>query len=263
MSWIIDTDVVTKALLEGFAGNDYLAIRYRSFVPRDQALKIAGNVIKHPSLSTYRNTEELLRVGESHYETHDPGGEANQAALDEYLDHADLLMNQIRSCCLPYESPLDRLWKMLDREMRAERVSINGRPMFAGIVRVFPDGSELLPHNDIFRRDAPYLEVAKEISAQFAANIYLQVPHEGGEIRLWKERFTDEELRQMAREGSEYGCDPEKLPPPSLELKPEPGELLIIDSTRLHAVKASHGGTRVGMSCFLGYRPGKPLVYWS
>lgn len=263
MTAVVDAPRITATLLEQLDRGEMLAVRIPAFVPETHAQEMARNVVGHWSLSVYRNTPELMRIGQSHYETHEPSGEPNAAALDDYLDKADLLMEEIRTCCAPYRSPLDRLWEMLDEEMGAERVRIHGRPMFAGIVRVFPEGRELLPHNDRFARDAPYLDVAKAIQAQFALNIYLQVPPKGGELQLWAERLTDDELSRMQMRGSKYGVDPAKAPPPRIEIHPRVGDVVVIDATRLHAVKPSCGGIRVGMSCFLAYRRHSPLLYWS
>ncbi len=46
--------------------------------------------------------------------------------------------------------------------------------------------------------------------------------------------------------------------------RPEPGDLLIFNSRKMHAVSPGTGRSRLAVSCFVGYR-GKQqaLTYWS
>lgn len=95
IDWVRETDVA--ALL----AREVLALRIRGFVDPNAAYEIAESLVGHSSLSAYRNTSELVRVGESHYETHDPDGTTNEEALQTYLRNADLLMEEIRETCFP------------------------------------------------------------------------------------------------------------------------------------------------------------------
>lgn len=263
MSRVTDVKEIDKRELANLEQGRTLVLRIEGFLTEATALALSEQLVRHPSLSVYRNTSELERVGESHYETHNADGSSNQEALDEYLDRADRLMNEIRDACLPYRSPLDQLWHGLAEVGGVERAAIGGRPMFAGVVRVFPESSELLPHNDIFARDAPGLAAANEISAQFAANIYLEVPEDGGNLEIWDERPTAGRLAEIQDPVSKYGALRDLLPPPDLEIHVRPGDLVLMDATKLHAVTPQKGGRRVGMSCFLGMRPGRPILIWS
>lgn len=62
---------------------------------------------------------------------------------------------------------------------------------------------------------------------------------------------------------SEYRADRSLRPPPVLELDVRPGDLVMIGARQLHAVARQVSSRRVGISCFLGYRCGKPLICWS
>ncbi|MFD9105845.1 2OG-Fe(II) oxygenase [Streptomyces virginiae] len=254
----LDEGLLTP-LLDGSA----LAVRVPGFVAPKAADHMAGRLAAHPSLSVYRNTPELVRVGLSHYETHDADGTTNDAALVDYLDAAEQAMQEIRVCCAPYEPPLDRLWKALDASYGLERARIADTPMFAGVCRVFPEGSELLPHNDSLLRDAPGLPLGRELDGQLAANIYLRVPERGGELQLWDLRPDEAQLADWRAPASTYGADRRLVPPPAREIPVAAGDLVIVDATRLHAVSRQERGTRIGLSCFLGVRRGRPLVYWS
>jgi hypothetical protein len=238
-------------------------VRIRAFTDPDAAVRIARRLERHPSHAVYRNTGELERVGESHFETHDASGVTDPDALAAYLDAADRLMAEIRGLCAPDESPFDALWQMLTRTLGIERAVLAGRCMFAGIVRIFPEGSELLPHNDDFARDAPGLDLAASLQGQLAVNVYLETPARGGELELWRWRPTHEQLARVRRPDSGYGADRSLLPAPDVTVGVAPGDLVMFDAARVHAVRRQAVGRRIGVSCFLGYRRGLPLVCWS
>jgi hypothetical protein len=263
MDLVTDIEAITVAHLDDLHQGRSLALRIKRFIPTGTALSISERLVRHSSLAAYRNTPELVRVGESHFETHNEDGSTDADALNEYLSNADQLMDEIRRACAPRPSPVDQLWRLFDDVGGVERAEVDGRSMFAGIVRIFPEGSELLPHNDVFARDAPDLAPASEITAQFAANIYLEAPEDGGHLQLWGERPNEQRLADIRDEGSKYGASRSLLPPPAVEIEIDPGDLLLIDATRLHAVSAQKHGRRVGMSCFLGQRPGRPFICWS
>ncbi|MEZ0112359.1 hypothetical protein ABH920_006378 [Catenulispora sp. EB89] len=263
MNAVLDVAEIRQEHVDRLVAGDVSAVRVRGFVSAGTAVEIGDSLARHWSLSRYRNTPELVRVGESHWETHDDDGSTNEAALEEYLRRADMLMNEIRAACAPHQSPLDQLWLMLEKEFGLERARIVDREMFAGIGRVFPEGTELLPHNDRLARDAPGLPLGLELDAQLAANIYLRAPEVGGELQIWNLRPTEEQLASWQADGSGYGTDRSLVPAPDVVLAVAPGDLVVIDATALHGVAKQIKGTRIGLSCFLGVRNGRPWVCWS
>ncbi|MEH2023015.1 2OG-Fe(II)-dependent halogenase WelO5 family protein [Nostoc sp.] len=262
MKSIIEAKTITKALLEEWCESEAIGIRIHGFIPPDEALEIADRLLNSKSLSNYQNIQKMLSIGQSFFETYGLDGNTDPVALANYLDHVDYFQNEIRSSCLPYPSPLDKLWKMLDADMGAECVSIDGQSMTPALVRVFPEYYEFIPHNDILYRDVPKLKISQEIKIQFAMNIYLKNSPEGGKLQVWKQHFSEVELQQLSLAGSEFGYDRNKLPLPDIEIETEPGDLLLFDSTLIHAVTTIKQGVRVNISSFLGYQPGMPLVYW-
>ena len=260
---ILEPDEIGVGEIEALLTDAVDVVHLRAFTDPSTAVRIGRRLERHPSHTVYRNTAELERVGESHFETHTESGSTDPNALTAYLDAADRLMEEIRSLCAPDDSPFDALWRMLARTIGIERAVLDGRPMFAGIVRIFPEGSELLPHNDDFARDAPGLELAASLQGQLAVNVYLETPLHGGEIELWRWRPTHEELAQVRHPGSSYGADRSLLPEPDATVNVSPGDLVMFDAARVHAVRRQVQGCRIGVSCFLGYRRGLPLVCWS
>ncbi len=135
--------------------------------------------------------------------------------------------------------------------------------MFIGLCRVVEPNINVLPHQDKLSKDAQYIETTVALQGQFAANTYIDMPANGGELDIWKEEFSDKTYDAMRENGS-YGIKRDKLPAPYLTYKPEQGELLLFNARKLHAVKPVYGSSRLSISCFIGfYGNDKPLTYWS
>jgi len=134
--------------------------------------------------------------------------------------------------------------------------------MFIGLSRVVEPGVYFLAHHDIFAKDAPHSFHAKSLQAQFACNVYLDMPDEGGELEIWEREMLPTEFDALR--GDSYGIPPELLGKPSLRLKPNCGELILFNSRKMHAVAPSVNSARLSLSCFVGYRGDHaPLTFWS
>lgn len=135
--------------------------------------------------------------------------------------------------------------------------------MFVGLLRVLDEGAPIHPHQDVLRRDAKTAINAYSLKTQLAANIYLNMPQEGGELQLWEHGCSDEEYKNLLTPG-EYYVERSKLVAPFLTIKPEVGELVLFNPTRYHAVTPGKGTKRVSVSCFVCYRGEYcPLTLWS
>lgn len=99
---------------------------------------------------------------------------------------------------------------------------------------------------------------------QFGVNLYLEAPENGGELHVWDLTFDGVRSRNIPSTSRTYGFDAESLPSPDITIKPCVGDLVIIRSTRLHAVKETTRGRRVSISGFLGReRTSDILRLWS
>ncbi len=69
----------------------------------------------------------------------------------------------------------------------------------------------------------------------------------------------------MARKNVDtYGLDYKKIPPPSVDIRPQVGDLVMADSTKVHAVTKVEKGLRIAVNCFLGFRGiHEPITLWS
>ncbi len=257
--WLVREELIEKDLVKLIAGES-LAIRIPYYYPETLSQQISQRLIEHPLFGHYENAPDIGRVGTAYYET-----VGNPELRRLYYAQALKSIQALREACAPFQSPMDLL--RLDVQERwtygATLANIEGAPMFVGLARVFEEGAEALPHQDILRRDAPHSPMAYTLMTQIAANVYLQPAPQGGELEIWARRLTDEEYEALRLDNS-YGLDRNRLPESNLVISPQVGELVLFDSTHLHAVRTAKGGSRITLSCFIGYRgPGQPLLFWS
>lgn len=241
-------------------GGRILALRVPNYYTPRLAHLMAKRLIAHPLFGHYNNAPDVGRVGTAFFETVENG-----VLREKYYAGAITAIHALREACLPLSSPVDLFRLSLEEtwEWGATLANLDGRPMFVGLARVFEEGAEALPHQDILRRDAPYCPSAYGLLTQLAINVYLQPSPSGGELEIWQMRLTDAEYDAL-RLPESYGLDRRRLPEPDVVIRPEVGELILFDSTNVHAVRATIGGSRVTVSAFVGYRgPGQPLIYWS
>jgi hypothetical protein len=76
---ILESDEIGLDEIEALLTDAADLVRIRAFVNPHAAARIARRLERHPSHAVYRNTTELERVGESHFETHDNAISARSA----------------------------------------------------------------------------------------------------------------------------------------------------------------------------------------
>ncbi|MGB3653547.1 MAG: 2OG-Fe(II) oxygenase [Rivularia sp. (in: cyanobacteria)] len=265
----ISQNLVITDLLDLLNGK-LLALRIPSYYHHEQAEKISEQLIEQDTLERYHRAPDVgvQRTGITFFETN-----GNLEMLERYYQQAPACNKNIRYTCSPYLSPIDKLRLDLGDIWLAGACieTVHHRTMLAGIGRVFEDDFELPPHQDILARDV--LETAifptypfSNLVTQLSANIYLRTPKFGGELEIWNVKPST--LKQPEIHDKQYQyegiIDRRILPPADSVIRPQIGELILFDSTRVHAVRASQNGPRVSMSMFIGYRDRQePLTYWS
>lgn len=246
-----------RALVEGRV----LALRVPGWYTGRQSQQLCRRLLRHPGFSRYSIAPDVgvQRVGYSFFETR-----GEEEALAAYFDLAVPTIRELRRVCAPLLIPMDRLRLELDELWPggAGLASLGGRKMFVGTSRLFEDGHSLPPHQDLLARETGDA-AAQRMTAQLTANVYLRPPRGGGELEVWSLRPNDEEVRQYYT--GEYDFfDLAKLPPPAAVIRPGVGELVLMLSDRIHAVRPSEGGPRVSMSCFIGHSGEQDrLVLWN
>lgn len=256
---IIDNELSTESLLR-LSRREIGAIHVKGFYPRNIAVEIAKKTIDHPKLGNYNKkyTSTVGRICMPHIDS-----EWDSVAAKKYHDEAAENIRDIRSLFYPYMSPVDHVRLLLQEYWPAganvQRLYKN--PCFVGAIRVFkPSVSSFYPHHDRIDEESDAPEV-KEFVEQLVANMYLDVPDEGGDLQLWL-RDPSEPEKNLIRDVE--GLLPETVEPPRLVIHPEAGDLIIFSSRMLHAVTPGRDKHRVGMAAFIGCSgPDKPLTYWS
>jgi 2OG-Fe(II) oxygenase superfamily len=258
---IVATELTADSLVR-LAGADIGAIHVRGYFPREVAEVAIQRAIEHPALGNYhkKHTSSVGRVFMPHIDT-----KRDAELTARYHEAALPSIEDVRSIFLPYLSPVDQLRLHLQERWPAGAniLRLRGRTCFVGAMRVFqPQTSRFYPHNDwlLQETDAPEVEGVTE---QFVANMYLQVPRDGGDLQLWLRAPTAEETETILEL---EGLEPDSIEPPTLTIHPEAGDLIIFSSRMLHAVTAGEDRDthRVGMAAFIAAQdPSRPLVCWS
>jgi hypothetical protein len=171
-----------------------------------------------------------------------------------YLDAAEGI-ETMRSYCYPALSPIDKLRLELDENFLpgATVAHFQNKKMLAGIGRISIASlsylSEVQPHFDALPLKYALLDV------QLAANIYLKVPDEGGDLELW----NVSSLTPLSKVAPDWRSEL----PPSIKIKPRKGDLIVFNCRKPHAICAFKGDERVTAQVFIGYQKGKPLMLWN
>jgi hypothetical protein len=258
---------VSRSQLEQLLRGEVGALVIPSFIPAAQALATAAALESSSLQSHYRTLrDQLTKIGSTLYEN--LGGEhPSNEKLAEYLERAAIFSAAIEEICASHgQSPMTQIGELLGLVLGAKKLELAGREAFAGLVRVVRKGNEILPHQDELGEDMPSLAFANRLQppgGQFAVNMYLQVPEQGGELHLWQRRYTFDEMKNMRLASSDYGIDPALLPPPDCVVKPKVGDLIFFDSSRMHAVSKASGVARISISLFLGIADDGEARYWS
>jgi len=254
----ICTHAISHEVLVKLAGSEVDAIQVKGFVLPELADRLARNILAQ-GYANYKNAPSIGRIGMAFYEA-----EGRPDLLATYFAQAGKHIEDLRERCAPLQSPIDVLRCRLDELWPAGAMleSLYGRKMYVGLSRVLEPGVTFLAHHDIFAKDAPDSFRAHGLQAQFACNIYLSVPTEGGELFLWTREIPTDEFDAMR--GSSYGIDPHVLGQPQIIIQPNAGDLVIFNSRLMHAVTPGKEKPRLSLSCFVGYRgAAAPLTFWS
>lgn len=254
---IVDAESLDRASLQQLLDMDVIAIRIRRFYEPALCKALAQQLF-----------ENVATDGAIYSSNIDSFWSArkNEELLERYLTSTHTLEQQLRQASAPHSSPVDLIRAAIGDAWGcgASLMETRGREMPFGITRLWSAGSEALPHQDVLWREIPD-EASDRQLGQLAINLYLDTASEGGELELWSYVVDDEQYKRCGREyeGS-YGFPRTLLPPTSVLITPEVGDLVVINSLRVHAVRRVERGRRITLSGFIGmWGSDRPLRLWS
>ena len=249
---------LTAEGLMALANEEIGALAVENFYDTESVTSISSQLIKERNF--YINAPSIGRIGMAFFEA-----EMKKERLDHYYNTAIDGIDYLRKVFHPYLSPIDLIRLKLQEiwVSGANIENLHRKKMFIGLARIVLPGVNFLAHQDDLRVDDPMSLVARGLKAQFALNVYMEVPKDGGELKLWNYELEKEEYNRLREPGS-YGIELHRLPSPTCIYQPKKGELVIFNCRRLHAVGASQESERLSISCFVGYRgENTSLTYWS
>lgn len=251
-------DELTADHLAGLIQARHYGILIKGFAPADTVELTRERLSRHELRSAFSEQNEFVRLGKAYIEI---GDEASRA---EYHAQAVPTIRRVRDVFRPLASPIDELRLLLDEvwPKGARLLDVNGQKCFVGITRFLGNGTDLTPHTDNLERNAPQDHEPKLLT-QLSANVYLAIPEDGGELEFWGQQPDEAEYERL-RGSRAYGIERHLLPPPEVVVKPEPGDLILLNPRLIHAVRPSATATRITLGVFIGYfGDDQPLAYWS
>lgn len=228
------------------------AIIIPNFYPTEICEQMSSRLTSHSRLNRYEDAPGILKIGRALFESaNDP------EQINTYYDQAHDYLKDLRNLFSPFISPMDKLRVSLQENWPAgsNLENFHGKLVNCGLTRLFKEGAEALPHQDMTHWDLKESIVAHSLSTQLAANIYLETAQEGGEIELWSYGYNNQiDYKESMLSSSAYGLDREKIKKPVLTITPKTGDLILFNARNIHAVRKIKKGTRITSSCFIGYR---------
>ena len=242
------------------AERDIAAIHVQGYYPKEVAAKVAQKAIEHRALGHYhkKHTSTVGRVYMPHIDT-----KWDSELTKKYHDEALPAIDDVRSMFHPYLAPIDLVRLHLQElwPAGANLLRLRNRACFVGAFRVFqPSTSHFLPHNDAIDQETDAPEIVG-VQNQLVANVYLQVPKDGGVLQLWLREPTPDETKTILKV---EGLDPATIEEPVLQIHPDAGDLIIFSPRMIHAVTPGRDTHRVGAAAVIASKGRhEPLQCWS
>ncbi len=239
---ITTVDSLSENVIKDLAEGRCNAVRIPEYYSQSDATAIADAVCKSSMFGYYENAPKIGRVGQAYFE-----GLASETAAERYRRNSTLWNTQLRECCWPRMLPVDRLRLELDEIWSGGSMLLvlGGLTTFAGLLRVFSEGSGTEIHNDHLEWDATEIDCqSTSLDTQLTANIYLDMPQDGGHVNLWAGHISKERYEKIRNPGS-YGVKPSEVGPPDVVYTPAQGTCGYSD--RESCIKSSTPEKGVGL----------------
>lgn len=264
---ILTLDKLDLASLKAFFSNKICAIRVPNYADTQLCDRLT-NWFLNNKIEEYEHEVRddkgvrylkygVGRVGVAYNTTYNKA--ANSPEIQKYYNEALPGIRSLRDAMAPNLSPIDKLRLELDElwPNNASVAAFEGKKMFVGIGRI------MIPETSHLAEAQPHFDSVPEklsmLSGQFSANIYLTLPPSGGELEIW----DIPPLPISEIDNADINKDWRSNLPQSLLIKPEKGELILINTRRAHAVRKFDKGERATVQCFIGLKADNSLVFWN
>ena len=266
---------LSPALLTALLHNELAAVRVPGFFPEEGTRKLAA-FLRTQTFERWDGTDMFFGLGIPR--------NTMMASADEclrYFEAARPAMRALRDAA-GGTSPIDRLRLELD-ELWPTGASVStanpfGRKMLAGLARCMRPEA-LLGATRAEKEDGLiHVDASPFLSPEhggFTANVYAEVPAVGGELCVWPVSLADPESvadRAMAfllgnsfdsPLMAEVQSTMRKLLPRPCIIKPVPGDLIMFNAGRPHAVRGFTEGLRSSCQTFIEHEDNAPLALCS
>lgn len=249
-----------QVLADLFDGK-YIAIRVPEFYPSDYCKNLAE--LLHRQIGSEPVTGGIYESDIDSF-----WNVANdEERLERYFAGAFTVPDRLRRLSAPHPSPADLFRLALDDAWPsgATLMTLQGRKMPFGISRLWRQGSQGLPHQDVLWREVAPGTLPFHPLGQLGVNIYVDTADEGGELEAWDFVITDAEYENLRdRYPGSYGYAKGMLPQASLSISPGVGDLVMVNTLRVHAIRCITRGRRITVSGFVvNAGTDQPLRCWS
>ncbi|QTL36665.1 2OG-Fe(II) oxygenase [Pseudoalteromonas viridis] len=260
---LLEVEKLEHEHLEKLFYGDALVIRVKDFYPKSICEQAAQRVQEFISESPDRAKNIYESNMSSFWSVADCG-----VKRQRYFSTARNAMDMMRRHLTPFPSPADLVRITLDEawDQGSVLLKYNGSSMMFGISRLWREQMEALPHQDILKRELAGDEVYQNQLGQLGVNVYLTSAEVGGELAVWNKYIDEEQYPEYVKKGIEgsYGYSEDEFGAPDVLISPEVGDLILINSLFIHAVRKIKKGERLTVSGFAGYwGDSKPLACWS
>lgn len=268
-------DELSYTSLRKFFNKEVSAIYVPNFISTSLCKKIFKNIESDLSSNIWENTDMFQGYGLPVNFMFGPT--ANECI--NYFSQVLPIIRKLRSISGGI-SPVDKLRLELDEIWPEGSIITNDNPFkrkaFVGLTRLMkPEGlvGNKTKKNGLVHIDGPL--ICDSEVATYSSNIYINTPSKGGELCLWDISLTKnnreklEKLQKLLDNAFDrkYREDIQNLLqqilPSPIVIKPQIGDLILLNSCQPHAVKGFQRGVRLSMQTFIYYENGKPLQLYS
>ena len=240
-------------ILEKIITGESSALIIRNFYNDDSCKTISKRI----EVKTFEDNEKMKKIGVSL-----TSYISNKA---EYFVQADALRKTVRQVFSGLEDPRKKIHKTLQLLFPEKQVTIaveNGKKYACGVIRLHELGDFAPIHRDNASYEAKGFDISK-FSIQLSTVLYIQQSQKGGELVLHKKSWkkSDEKFRNI-----DFGYSRDVILDcnESVKIKPNQGDLIIINPIYYHEILPVKANKRITLGLFLAFsKHGEKVVTWS